>query len=47
MKVSESNLKFHDSLIYNSGNQIWMDMQSKPIYSKGYGPFDSNYPKSC
>ena len=36
MEVSESNLEFHDILIYNDGNQIWMDMHSKPTYSKDY-----------
>ena len=47
MEHSERNLPFHDIKIHNDGNQISMDIYSKPTDSKGYGPFSSNYPKNC
>ena len=45
--VSESNLPFHDIMIHNDGNETCMDMYSRPTYSKGYSPFDFNYPRTC
>ena len=44
---SERNLPFHGIMIQNDGNQISMDIYSKPTDSKGYGLFSSNYPKNC
>ena len=47
MEHSERNLPFHDIKIHSDGNQISMDIYSKPTDSKGYDPFSSNYPKNC
>ena len=46
MEVSKSNMQYYDIMIHNSGNKTWMDLYSKPTYSKVYGPFHSNCPKN-